>query len=615
MAKQPLVPPVDTIGDILEEQKWRRIYKGLRGGDGDMPMLTTVSGYNPVTKQMEGVPTKKQPPPQQPPQRPTIMQGGQIAQATPQRDPSRVRVGSVAQGAKTDEQGNVIPQGGGLGELFGREGGLQRDSEKSGAGPGLGSLMQVQPPGKPGVDPRTGKIDPNFIAQKYPTPQAKEYPLARKAEQDVVDWERDYPSEHKPGMGRRIAAYALGALGGIGAPERGLALGSYIYHQPFQKKVTDWEGELKRRKDIAGVYETQEKQEEAENLDAYKNQLAAAKSDAEAQGNMLKAAQAQSAIDKAEHYQTLDRVSLWKIDPQRIQERIDELKLKDKLKDKQLFGTQLPTGEWTTMYEDRDSAGNLIYRDIYSGKALGPEDRSKAFQIKGEPAPKESFAAKNAEWDRRNKVLFGERMQALQTGLQNAIARLRLSDTLIRDRPTARTKDRMAISQDIQKMEPGIIDMIDNLADEVGPYAGRWNDLYVNKGGFNDPNWVGLDQSLHMYALAVMNAHLGRSGSTVILQDIEKRLGEAQTPEDLKARVETTEGWIDQYAKNKNIPIVGEEPNPLRTPTRGVTPRGPGQVKPPATVGGGFSLDEINAEVKRIAEEEARRAAAAGGKK
>jgi hypothetical protein len=134
--------------------------------------------------------------------------------------------------------------------------------------------------------------------------------------------------------------------------------------------------------------------------------------------------------------------------------------------------------------------------------------------------------------------------------------------------PTMQSKRASEVAADVLQTQPEILADIDAVKSEVGPGAGRWNQLWVNKGGLDDPKFAKLDQELDLYASAVANAHFPRGGA-IYREALRKYFGEAQSPDDLKARMLGADTFLNQYAKGtsaRNITgIGGSAPTPAPT--------------------------------------------------
>ena len=114
---------------------------------------------------------------------------------------------------------------------------------------------------------------------------------------------------------------------------------------------------------------------------------------------------------------------------------------------------------------------------------------------------------------------------------------------------TAANQGRAEFAKTVVDQIPAINSEIDSLADQIGPGAGRWNQFWVNKGGVNDPAFAGLDQDLGLYASAVAVTHFGaRGGGQHFIEALKKDFSQAQSPEDLKARIGSADKWLTGYA-------------------------------------------------------------------
>lgn len=116
------------------------------------------------------------------------------------------------------------------------------------------------------------------------------------------------------------------------------------------------------------------------------------------------------------------------------------------------------------------------------------------------------------------------------------------------DNPTNNSKARGEMSETMLAQAPGILQEIDALNNKIGPGAGRWNNFWVKKGGANDPDYAALDQDLSLYASALAVAHFGaRGGGAHFIDAMKKDFSQAQSPEDLKARILHADKWLEGY--------------------------------------------------------------------
>jgi hypothetical protein len=114
---------------------------------------------------------------------------------------------------------------------------------------------------------------------------------------------------------------------------------------------------------------------------------------------------------------------------------------------------------------------------------------------------------------------------------------------------TAANQGRKEFASSVLEQIPPIDKEIDDIAAETGPAAGRWNQWWVNKAGVNDPAFAGLDEDLGLLASAIAVMHFGaRGGGQQFIQSLKHDFSQAQSPEDLKARIQSAYKWGQGYA-------------------------------------------------------------------
>lgn len=158
-------------------------------------------------------------------------------------------------------------------------------------------------------------------------------------------------------------------------------------------------------------------------------------------------------------------------------------------------------------------------------------------------SPGEGSAASNLVVLPGGEVKKVEPGMVLPEGTQNIAGYANLG------RPTQSTRTMGEMAKTVLNETPRIKDEVDRLADKIGPGAGRWNDFWVNKGGIDDPDFAALDTDLDLYASALVRTHFGARGGQEYRKELHKRFGEAQSPEDLKSRIDGATNWIEGYAK------------------------------------------------------------------
>jgi hypothetical protein len=165
-----------------------------------------------------------------------------------------------------------------------------------------------------------------------------------------------------------------------------------------------------------------------------------------------------------------------------------------------------------------------------------------------------------------------------QDRTREAVARIRVASTGGgkggANGVTNNSRARGEMSDTILQMAPTMLQEIDKLSEKIGPGAGRWNNFWVKKGGMNDPDYAALDQDLGLYASALAVAHFGaRGGGQHFIEGLKKDLSQAQSPEDLKARILHADKWLEGYQREGR----GEGGN---QPAQGGAPQRPASVPP-----------------------------------
>lgn len=116
--------------------------------------------------------------------------------------------------------------------------------------------------------------------------------------------------------------------------------------------------------------------------------------------------------------------------------------------------------------------------------------------------------------------------------------------------PTSSMRTRGEMSQSVIDQIPRINQEIDALGSKLGPAVGRWNDLMIGKGGLNDPEFKGLNMDLQLLSSGLRVAHFGmRSGGEAYQKQLQQDFSAAQTPEDLKAVINSAQNFMGSYAK------------------------------------------------------------------
>ena len=126
--------------------------------------------------------------------------------------------------------------------------------------------------------------------------------------------------------------------------------------------------------------------------------------------------------------------------------------------------------------------------------------------------------------------------------------------------PTAQSRSMAEMAKTVVAMTPDLLSQVDALNEKIGPAAGRWNEFWVKGVGADDPAFAGLDQDLDLYASALVRTHFGGRGGQGYREALKKDFRMAQSPEDLKSRIQHADKWLQGYAAMANSPAAGGAP-------------------------------------------------------
>lgn len=107
---------------------------------------------------------------------------------------------------------------------------------------------------------------------------------------------------------------------------------------------------------------------------------------------------------------------------------------------------------------------------------------------------------------------------------------------------------------------PRIRKEVQDLANEIGPGAGRWNALVSGKGGFSDPQYTRIhaDQEFLSSALGLMHAS-GRMPAPILAKFDQLYADSSQSADNFLAALDIADQWIPKIAEAGQT--VGERAN------------------------------------------------------
>jgi hypothetical protein len=134
--------------------------------------------------------------------------------------------------------------------------------------------------------------------------------------------------------------------------------------------------------------------------------------------------------------------------------------------------------------------------------------------------------------------------------------------------PDKLTNTMKTMKQQAQATLPQIdkaIDETNQVADLLGPAAGRWNDFIQGKVGAPDPRFAHYADEIHMVSTAVTLAHARGRMSNELYESFQKMFDAGkQSPENMIQALDVAKEWLGGYASigEKGSPVGGEGGTP-----------------------------------------------------
>lgn len=127
--------------------------------------------------------------------------------------------------------------------------------------------------------------------------------------------------------------------------------------------------------------------------------------------------------------------------------------------------------------------------------------------------------------------------------------------------PTSSTRGRGQFSESaITSQAPGLKKEINDVRNELGPVAGRWNEFMTGEVGADNPKLYGLRTGLQNFATAWMRLH---ANSDQARQEFEQALSRSRTADDLIAAIDAIDKQATSYVKQgKGNQPTGENAPP-----------------------------------------------------
>ena len=166
--------------------------------------------------------------------------------------------------------------------------------------------------------------------------------------------------------------------------------------------------------------------------------------------------------------------------------------------------------------------------------------------------------------DYRDLLSLGQNMQGQQLSPQNAAPGM-LTDAAGQPVPyramsqyaaTSQMKNVSAQAKLAAGQIPSIIKEVDDLKDQLGPVAGRWNEFMQGRVGTDNPAFAGLRADLMMQGTAVALAHARGRLPENLRQEFDNMINAPQqSPENIKAVLSHIQPWLEKAGSMSEQPM------------------------------------------------------------
>lgn len=225
--------------------------------------------------------------------------------------------------------------------------------------------------------------------------------------------------------------------------------------------------------------------------------------------------------------------------------------------------TQVPLSKWGPLEVERERADALQKSTETKGQTAKDVAATNV-------AGRENVAATNVAG--REEVAAGQNTSRENVAHENNLTRTQVAqqaDTtrrLIAQEHEAGANARAAMTNDPNKLTNTMKTMkqqaqatlpeIDNaiketneVADLLGPAAGRWNDFMQGKVGVSDPRYAHYADEIHMVSTAVTLAHARGRMSNELFESFQKMFDAGrQSPENMIQALSVAKEWLSGYA-------------------------------------------------------------------
>jgi hypothetical protein len=367
------------------------------------------------------------------------------------------------------------------------------------------------PPAQPMASPiGAGLHEPSYPPVPSATRAPGVTPMYRTTG-DVPPTPQEYAPASMPGWKRALGALAVGAAG-FQSPAAGKQAEEEVFERP---------------REIAG-------QQFAGATEAYKTGLAQKKQEAE-EARLTATEKAEEPLKAAQTAESAAKTAAMKdLVPTTFDANGNAIGWSRREVSGKTETPVITTEERTRSAQDIASGKNKTAEDIAAGRNQTAEDIAKA-----RVASQELIA--------KGHDLVSTENARIRADAQND--------------PNKLTNTMKTMKQQAQSTLPGIdkaLEETEQVANLLGPVAGRWNDFWQGRVGVSDPKFAHYKDEIGMVSSAVTLAHARGRMSNELFDHFNKMFDAGhQSAENMIQALNVAHEWLDGYAKMGETPAGG----------------------------------------------------------
>lgn len=390
--------------------------------------------------------------------------------------------------------------------------------------PYAGMDASIPPVAVPNMQPKIGHVS---MPEPDPNPAMTAYKTGVKQEPMLADY---HPSRLRNILSR-IAGGAVGAFQG-GAAGQGIQ--RQLEYGPYLQKHDTYNQQQAQRGQLAGIESVDEKTIAERALNAGKIGELGARAEAERQRGLREAHTASSYVPT-----NLDETL-----------KINQSKVRPPTPPAPFRQYIPPTGEFISQEDPTKPPTSM---KVGSPTALSPEKAAENKLLEADTRTKAQ--------DRRQQTSISAADRRHQETMAHSDAQMKDRFSHSDNAATASTKTTAATAEGILKNLPRTRQEIDKVQAQLGPAAGRWNDFWTGKVGVSNADLNKLRTDLEFINSGVVKAHIGARGSKEVREAFTNlNNSKFQSPENMKAFLDTAEQWMKTYSEAGKRATSSEAP-------------------------------------------------------